>query len=57
MADLAIRLVGGRADRDDARRRAERLSYRTDAAGLGLRMTTFLRDRLRGRWLRIRRGD
>jgi hypothetical protein len=34
-----------------------RQDWRTDTGGLGLRMTSFLRDRLRRGWLRIRRDD
>jgi len=32
-----------------------RFEYRTQTRGMGLRLTEWLRDRLRPRWLRIRR--
>ncbi|HOA73425.1 MAG TPA: hypothetical protein PL151_11850 [Phycisphaerae bacterium] len=57
LADLAIRLTGTGESRRDFLERLRRADYRTDTRGMGIRMTSFLRDRLRRGWLRIRRED
>jgi len=57
LADLAIGLCPRQPDGEDMGRRRERLSFGTNVSRLPLRMTEFLRDRLRGRWLRLRRKD
>ncbi|MBP7934546.1 MAG: hypothetical protein KA354_07835 [Phycisphaerae bacterium] len=54
LADLVIRIHPNRPTRDDADRRARRFEYGTGASRLGLRMTDWLRARLRLRWLRLR---
>jgi hypothetical protein len=57
LTDLAIRLTGHRRSERDIHEDVRRAAYRTDTRGMGVRMTSFLRDRLRRGWLRIRRDD
>jgi len=56
LVDLAIRLTGGKPDRQEQARQVRRASFSTDVSRFPLRMTGFLRERLRRRWLRIRRN-
>jgi len=57
LADLAIRFSSHQPEGHELRRQMNRWSFHVDMSRLGLRMTTFLRDRLRSRWLRIKRND
>ena len=57
LTDWAIRLAPNRADPADKERRARRFTFRQTIAGWPLRMTTFLRDRLRPKWLSVKRND
>jgi len=54
LADLAIRIHPNRPTRDDAEQRAKRFDHGSNASRLGLRMTEWLRTRLRPNWLRLR---
>ena len=54
LADLAIRIHPNRPTRDDAEQRAKRIGFEGGTAHLGLRMTDWLRTRLRPKWLRLR---
>ena len=56
MTDLMIRLRGHRTDRVDMDEHRRRVSFETDVSRFPLRMTAFLRDRLRRRWLRMKRN-
>ena len=55
LADLAIRLTRNQFGRKEMNRRMKRMSFETDVSRLGVRMTETLRDRLRRRWLKVRR--
>ncbi len=52
LANLSIAMGGERFGRDELACRARKMSFETDTRRLGVRMTEFLRDRLRPRWLR-----
>jgi len=54
LVDSAIRSDQGRMDRVELDERVRKLSFETDTSKLGVRMTGFLRDRLRRMWLRLR---
>lgn len=54
LADLAIRLHPNRPDCIDADERVRRLDHKNSASRLGIRMTEWLRNRLRPNWLRLR---
>ncbi|MHC4441298.1 MAG: hypothetical protein ACYTBZ_18345 [Planctomycetota bacterium] len=56
LIDLIIYLRRDRPDRDDMDKRMRRASYETDVSRWPLRMTGLLRDRLRRRWLRIKKS-
>jgi hypothetical protein len=55
LVDLAIKLARRRPDREETADRIRRSSFATDVSRWPLRMTAFVRDRLRRQWLRIRR--
>ncbi len=57
LADLSIAMGGRQFGHDELTRRARKMSFETDTRRLGVRMTEFLRDRLRLRWLRGTRGS
>jgi hypothetical protein len=54
LVDSAIRSDRGRMSRAERDERVRKLSFETDTSKLGVRMTGFLRDRLRRIWLRLR---
>ena len=54
LVDSAIRSDRRRMGRAELDERVRKLSFETDTSKLGVRMTTFLRDRLRRMWLRLR---
>jgi len=56
LVDLAVLVHGYRPGEDEAARRRRQMSFETDVSRLPLRMTEFLRDRLRAGWLRIRKN-
>ncbi len=53
---LAVWLSARRAARADGDAH-RRLDFRTQTRGMGLRLTEWLRDRMRPGWLRVRRDD
>lgn len=53
----AARLVASRRRLRFTRADAAGLDFRTQTRGMGLRMSEWLRDRLRPRWLRLRRPE
>lgn len=55
LTEFMIRLRGHRPDPDDANRRRKQMDYETNTSRLGLRMTESLRDRLRRKWIKIRK--
>ena len=57
LADLAIRLTRDRPSRDEINSRMKRMSFETDVSKLGVRMTETLRDQLRRKWLKVKKGN
>lgn len=55
LVDLAIRMHVYRPDPDEVREQVRRQSFETNVFRWPLRITEFLRDRLRKRWMRIRK--
>ncbi len=55
VADLAIRLHVWRPGSEEISERSRRLSFETNVSRFPLRLTEFLRDRLRLRWLRVKK--
>jgi hypothetical protein len=55
LADWAVLLSANRMNHKEVAERMRRLSFDNNVTRMGVRMTDFLRDRLRRRWLRIRK--
>lgn len=55
MVDLAIRLRVWRPGSEEIGERSRRMSFETNVARLPIRITEFLRDRLRFRWMRVKK--
>jgi hypothetical protein len=55
LVDLAIRLHMWRPGPEEVAEHSRRVSFGTNVSRFPLKMTEFLRDRLRGKWLRIRK--
>ena len=53
LTHAAIRWAPNRPDGQDVERRRRRYTFRASVSGWPLRMTTFVRDRLRHRWLKV----
>lgn len=54
LVNTAIRSSRDAMGRSELKDRARGMSFETDMGRLGVRMTAFLRDRLRRTWLRLR---
>lgn len=54
LIDVRVRAASNRMDRAELEARARHLSFESDTGRLGVRVTEFLRDRLRRAWLRLR---
>jgi hypothetical protein len=57
LAWLLLTWLAARRRRRGSAGQYQRHIFRTQVRGAGIRMTEFLRDRLRPGWLRVRRGD
>lgn len=55
MVDLAIRLHVWRPRAEEIDERSRRASFETNVSRLPIRITEFLRDRLRLRWMRVKK--
>jgi len=55
MVDLAIRLHVWRPRAEEIDERSRRASFETNVSRLPIRITEFLRDRLRFRWMRVKK--
>ena len=55
LTDWAVLLSSNRMDQQEAAERMRRLSFDDNVTRMGIRMTEFVRDRLRRRWLRMRK--
>lgn len=55
LADAVIQLSPSRPERSEQERRTRRISFDDNVRGWPLRMTEFLRERLRPTWLRLKR--
>jgi hypothetical protein len=53
--DWAVRAKRDRPDAEEVRRRMEAMSFETDTRKLNVRWTVQLRDRMRRRWLKLKR--
>ncbi len=53
--EWAVRVKRDRPDADEARRRMEAMSFETDTRRLNVRWTQLLRERMRRRWLKLKR--
>ncbi len=55
MVDLAIRMHVYRPDLDEVREQVHRKSFEMNTLRWSLRISEFLRDRLRLRWMRVKK--
>ena len=55
LVDLAIRMHVYRPGRDEVDEQVRRKSFETNTSRWSLRITDFLRDRLRLRWMRVKK--